>query len=249
VSIVAMNAVLDAVAPLSQSETLVLIVLAQYANDTGGDCWPSQMTISRKARMTENGVRNILRRLEDRGHLQVLHPQVGRRSARYQIVLDSLRSHEHGSPLRVRSHKPRSPLRETAPDRRPERRDTVDPNATTRRGEPGSPDPSDPSYKRPDQPTASVFADKTEWPPFRVYAAIAREARNSALREYRTRDEGTIADLFKQACVDQGKPWHPRIMQKACDAARVAHEKAKRGFVDVLKRPGYRAAIERNPNA
>lgn len=89
-SIVAINTVLKSSISLSSSETMVLVVLASYADDRGGNCWPSQSTIAREARMVPKGVRNILARLEARGLLSVLEEPSARRSARYQIALPTL---------------------------------------------------------------------------------------------------------------------------------------------------------------
>ena len=52
--------------PAGQSECFVLLALADYANDDG-ECWPSVDGIARKCRLSERGVRKILRRLEDDG--------------------------------------------------------------------------------------------------------------------------------------------------------------------------------------
>lgn len=52
--------------PAGQSECFVLLALADYANDDG-ECWPSVDGIAKKCRLSERGVRKILRRLEDDG--------------------------------------------------------------------------------------------------------------------------------------------------------------------------------------
>ena len=56
--------------PKSQSERFVLLALADYANDDG-ECWPSIAGISRKTCLTERGVRQIIRRLQQDGWLDV----------------------------------------------------------------------------------------------------------------------------------------------------------------------------------
>lgn len=50
--------------PRKQGPLLVMLALADYANDAG-ECWPSIKSIAEKARMTERGVQRILRSLED----------------------------------------------------------------------------------------------------------------------------------------------------------------------------------------
>ena len=47
---------------LDQSQTLVLLALADAANDEGV-CWPSQAEIGRKARLKDRAVRNQIRSL------------------------------------------------------------------------------------------------------------------------------------------------------------------------------------------
>lgn len=57
--------------PTDRGELLVLLALADFANDDG-ECWPSLKTVGERARMTERGVRKILRRLEDTGWLKTV---------------------------------------------------------------------------------------------------------------------------------------------------------------------------------
>ena len=55
---------------LDQSQTLVLLALADAANDDGV-CWPSQAEIGRKARLKDRAVRNQIRSLEAMGLVSV----------------------------------------------------------------------------------------------------------------------------------------------------------------------------------
>lgn len=55
--------------PEKQGHLLVMLALADYANDAG-KCWPSIRSIAEKARMTERGVQKILRTLEDQGWVE-----------------------------------------------------------------------------------------------------------------------------------------------------------------------------------
>lgn len=63
-------AVLDCLTELSESETLVLIALADYASDDTRECWPSMKTIARRSRCDRRSARRIIRRLEERGLLE-----------------------------------------------------------------------------------------------------------------------------------------------------------------------------------
>lgn len=54
--------------PLSSTEKLVLLALADCANDEG-ECWPSIATIGRKACIGERSVQRSIQSLKDQGHL------------------------------------------------------------------------------------------------------------------------------------------------------------------------------------
>jgi hypothetical protein len=69
---------------LAASEKLVLLILANFADD-GGRCWPSVATIARKANLTERGSRRIIRRLEEAGHIRTEYSR-GRTSNRYVVL-------------------------------------------------------------------------------------------------------------------------------------------------------------------
>lgn len=63
-------AVLDRLTELSESETLVLIALADFASDDTRECWPSMKTVARRARCDRRSARRIIRRLESYGLLE-----------------------------------------------------------------------------------------------------------------------------------------------------------------------------------
>jgi len=54
---------------LDQAETLTMLALADWANDDGR-CWPSLPQLVRKTRLSERGLREIIRRLVDQGVLE-----------------------------------------------------------------------------------------------------------------------------------------------------------------------------------
>jgi DnaD/phage-associated family protein len=56
--------------PEDKNELLVLLALADHANDDGY-CWPSMNSIARKCRMTRQGVAGIEERLETDGWLRI----------------------------------------------------------------------------------------------------------------------------------------------------------------------------------
>lgn len=63
------------------SELLVLLAIADYADDEGRNAWPSVQKLADKSRMTERGVRDVLRRLADDGELAVERNTDGREVA------------------------------------------------------------------------------------------------------------------------------------------------------------------------
>ena len=68
---------------LNQGEKLVLVILADFADDAGR-CWPSMETVARKANMTDRGARGIIRRLEEKGHVTTQFSK-GRASNHYIV--------------------------------------------------------------------------------------------------------------------------------------------------------------------
>ena len=58
---------------LAAGEKLVLLALADQANDEGRQCWPSVATIAKRSGQGERTVRRILRALEKKGHLTAKH--------------------------------------------------------------------------------------------------------------------------------------------------------------------------------
>ena len=76
---------------LSPSDKLILILLANNANDETGDCFPSQSYLAKRSGLARGTVNRIINRLEDGGFIEV-RPQYrddgGRRSNRYRLTID-----------------------------------------------------------------------------------------------------------------------------------------------------------------
>jgi len=77
-----------------KSEVLVLLALADDADDTGGSCYPSLERIAARARMSVSGARRALQRLEAAGLVEVDRPDRQGRGQhnRYQLRLDLVRT-------------------------------------------------------------------------------------------------------------------------------------------------------------
>jgi hypothetical protein len=80
-------------ATVGGSELLVLLALADYSNDEGESIYPSMKSLSKKARLSEDQTRRIIRKLIEEG-MVVLVEQGGWRNGRnrsneYKLVLDA----------------------------------------------------------------------------------------------------------------------------------------------------------------
>jgi hypothetical protein len=83
--------------PESQSETLVLLALADYANDDGV-CWPSINGLVKKSRLSERGVQKVLKRLCEGGWLKISYGN-GRNNCNVYTIKTPNEVHpERGSP-------------------------------------------------------------------------------------------------------------------------------------------------------
>ncbi|RDI16384.1 helix-turn-helix domain-containing protein [Lentzea flaviverrucosa] len=76
-------------APAAGNELLLLLAIADQANDLGTDAWPSVDTLARKTRLNKRTVQRLLQRLSSAG-LVAIEPGGGRRSNRYTIDLNLL---------------------------------------------------------------------------------------------------------------------------------------------------------------
>lgn len=84
------------------SDLLVLLALADEANDQGGDCWPSMRRVARRARLSVGAVHKAIGRLEAAGLVTVERPKIAApgKSNRYTLVTqrrDSCSPHEQST--------------------------------------------------------------------------------------------------------------------------------------------------------
>lgn len=57
--------------PDDRTETMVLLALADRANDDGTSCFPSVAEVSQRSRLSRRGTQKVIRRLEEKGYLTV----------------------------------------------------------------------------------------------------------------------------------------------------------------------------------
>ena len=76
---------------LSPSDKLILILLANNANDETGDCFPSQSYLAKRSGLSRGSVNRVIKRLVIAGLVDII-PQYrddgGRRSNRYRLNMD-----------------------------------------------------------------------------------------------------------------------------------------------------------------
>lgn len=84
-------------ADISTAEKMVLLIIADHANDDGTNAWPSVATIARKASMSERSVQRHIKSLESAGLLRVEQQAGGnakmrndRRPNRYDLIISAL---------------------------------------------------------------------------------------------------------------------------------------------------------------
>ena len=64
-------------APVDKGTLLVLVVLADSADETSRECWPSVARLAARARLSDRQVQSCLRQLEECGIIHVM-PNAGR---------------------------------------------------------------------------------------------------------------------------------------------------------------------------
>ena len=82
--------------PTSGNERLVMLALADACSrDDGSGCWPSAVTIGRKAGISDRTVRRVIARLEQHGRILV-NRGGGRSANSYTVVMDIHTPQGHG---------------------------------------------------------------------------------------------------------------------------------------------------------
>lgn len=91
--------------PNDRGELLVLLALADFANDAG-ECWPAMSSIAAKARMTERGAQKVIARLTDAGRISVARGG-GRHGCNVYKI--EAQNPERGSGYQAQNPEPHSP--------------------------------------------------------------------------------------------------------------------------------------------
>ena len=76
----------------TQNHLLVMLKLADHANDDGGKVWPAVATIALQAQCSERTVQNVLKALRDCGLATVTRPGGGSQPTVYALNVDLLRA-------------------------------------------------------------------------------------------------------------------------------------------------------------
>jgi hypothetical protein len=212
---------------LRASEKLVLLRIADRVNRQNGVAWPSVQSLAHDCGLSKTGTLQILNRLIAGGYVDVVREHVGRRPRTYRVNLDRLACGQPGSPRD--SHacgQPGSPLDTPTTAVVCGQRGALVVNASESCGQPGGPKPEEPEL----EPEANTEAPGHV--PFKVYAAIAREAIDTSVLDDRSEDFGNYAEWFKRRCAQQGLPYDADITRRAVDAAWLAREKEKQHAAD-----------------
>jgi Helix-turn-helix domain len=139
-SIRVMTAVWDDLRTQAHSELLVLLALADWANDDGY-CWPTICALASKARLSERAVQQILGRLTATGRIRRFQGGGRGRSNRYQVVTARNGAAETVNPI----HRKENTESKTPNEIHPLEAKRV--NLTTEKGEGGAPHTSNTRQK------------------------------------------------------------------------------------------------------
>jgi hypothetical protein len=88
-SVSVMTAVWNSQTDFSPSELLILLALADWANDDGY-CWPAVPTLARKARMKDRNAQWVLKKVAGEGFIEVLPNQGPKGANMYRVLVQIL---------------------------------------------------------------------------------------------------------------------------------------------------------------
>lgn len=140
-------------APASGTELLMLLAIADHADDRGRNAWPSRATLARKTRLDERTVRRVTKRLEDSGQVVVERGSGRSHSNLYTIVMTPAQPVDNpieSGEEREADYPPGDSPRGNVPSERgppcPERRVTAPPEPSRTAQEPSSSPTSDRAF-------------------------------------------------------------------------------------------------------
>ncbi|MGH3433096.1 MAG: helix-turn-helix domain-containing protein [Thermocrispum sp.] len=79
------------------TELLMLLAIADHADDDGRNAWPSRARLAAKTRLDERTVRRVIKRLEKAGLLRIVRGHGRTNSNRYTVVTDAATESEKGA--------------------------------------------------------------------------------------------------------------------------------------------------------
>jgi hypothetical protein len=197
---------------LPAPEKLVALKLADCANDQGCNAYPAVATIAAECGLSRRGAQLVLRRLTERGYIEVQTRSTNRSSTRYRVLVAA-------DVPRVNAElggEPDSPL--GANDVHPERRTTCTPGANDVRlgGEPGS--PLGANDVRPIRHTTVIEPSR---------AARARDGRRSHPLDEPAVISPRLLQLFDELASAYPRKDNPREAQRVWRALNLSSEKAE----------------------
>jgi hypothetical protein len=75
---------------MDHGDYVVLLALADHANDAGGECWPSVKAIATEMRIGKRSVIRSLNKLASDGWIEVMRKSRDRRANSYQVIMAKL---------------------------------------------------------------------------------------------------------------------------------------------------------------
>jgi hypothetical protein len=169
------------------SDLLVLLAMADNADSTSRECWPSIAYLAQKTRLSERGVRYVIRRLEKLGAIVLISDGTGRKSNTWRIepVRQTLPVSEDGA---NRQDSVRKPAVASAPE------PSVEPSVATVAIAPVS------AKRAPD-----VIWDALEAELGRPATRNERGKRNNAVKQLR--DVAASPDQVRDRCAEYRRRW------------------------------------------